>query len=229
MSLKHYRHSLSLRQVLVGLFFCQLLTICPCFAGYDLSDPFGARPDSSGQVSFSGGQGTGIGGVAGAGNTNVSFAEGFSNYTINPNSKINAPFDEIPIQQMQNTVTGQQIYANQASDFYMVNPATNTGSVPIIQSGTGKQLPTPITGMNPTTTQLLAGPATEIPHDNKLTFGFPAGLAKTYTGVNNSNSPSYQNGGYLPPTSLGSVDLDILSTTRNKVPAADLAEPDNLP
>lgn len=228
MSLKHYRFSLPFCQALTGVLFCQLMTSSPCFAGYDLSDPFDARPDSGGQVSSSGGQGTGMGGVAGKGNTNVSFSEGFSNYTINPNSKINAPFDELPIQQMQNTVTGQQIYANQASDFYMANPDTSAGSVPIIQSGTGKQIPTPLTGMNPTSTRLLAGPAAEIPHNNKLNYGFPAGVTRAYTGVNYSNSPSTQNGGYLPPTSLGSVDLNIVSTTK-KIPEAELVEPATMP
>ncbi len=221
MSLK-YRHSLSLRQAFTGVLFCQIITAHPCLA-YDLSDPYS-------QPSLSGGGGAGLGGAAGKGNANVSFTpSNFGKFSSNPNSKINAPFDELPIEREQYAANGQQIYDRDSTNIYQSNNATGSGPHPVVESGTSwSQAPISRGGLAQTSTTLLSGPATEIPHNKKLTYGFPTGYATTYTGLNYSNGSNPQNGGFLPPTSLGSVDLNIVNN-RRIIPKSEVSTPPSMP
>jgi len=190
----------------------------------------------------SGGTGVGQDGHAHSiGYRSVPFTQAnFPGFTPNSNPDANGtPYDKLPIQR-QNVVNGMDTYSYNADNIYQIDK--NNGNR-LIQSGTsGSQAPQLQPGqvpvfpgqrgsLPPTSMNLQAalspGAHTEVAQWKHANYGFPnkggtGAFMQTYTGLRYNTPLNNANGaaGMLPPTSLGSVNLDIINNTRREKPAA---------
>jgi len=185
--------------------------------------------------------------AANYGNTNVPFEEYMKQgtYTVNPTT--GNPYDKLPIDQLNNTNlddSGQQIYdyqaGNGAGNIPTAGEIGTYNQIPIGRSGIN--LATGVAGLQPTNTAIMAGAVpgapgvhsfTTIPFEKryKYSYGFNTSpVAQVYGGLYRRNQdnqyvPNTQNGGYLPPTSTGAVDINVANGNTLRIKASPQSNP----
>lgn len=160
--------------------------------------------------------------------------EDFGGYTSTQNGNYQGYNPaELSIEQ-QNVVTGITGGQGQIQDYNSMQIKPDP-RVPHI-SGTANQAPMGRGGLQPTTSQLLAGPGsryslTKIP-SGQYNFGFggkgEAGLitqTELYQGLRYHTDRPINPGGILPPASMGSVDFSIVDNRRRYRHGARLNDP----
>jgi len=227
----------SLLRVAVVLAICSLFTLSPVFAqNYDVSD-FPVQPLYQGQ---SAGTGVGQNGTAGnIGYRSVPLSE-FEKYTNADNTSypvVESPITQNNYAQIKNGPR-QDIYSYSSAqikpqEWDPTTSGTSGTQTPQLQPGQspaflGQRGSLPPTSMN-LQANFTAGANTEIPQWKKANYGFNTvggliGNTRAYQGLNYNNSPLNFSptgpAGSLPPTSLGSVNLNIVNNTHQEQKAA---------